>query len=75
MRRFVSARASIRRAVRISRAGLSAGLVRANSRAVERPMPEEAPVMRIVLPERRAADDAVAMVRKEVLRLTRELVD
>ena len=29
------------------------GLVRANSNAVERPMPDEAPVMRTVLPERR----------------------
>ena len=36
--------------------------MRANSRAVDLPMPEEAPVMRIVLPERRF-DMAVDIVR------------
>lgn len=40
----------MRRAVRISLRDL--GEVRANSRAVERPMPEDEPVIRIVFPER-----------------------
>jgi hypothetical protein len=44
-------RVSRRRAARMSFKLL--GDVRANSKAVLRPMPEEAPVMRMVLPERR----------------------
>lgn len=43
---------STRRAARMRRR-LPLGQVRANSRAVDRPMPEEAPVMRTVLPARR----------------------
>lgn len=42
-------------------------LVRANSKAVDRPMPDEAPVMSIVLPARRLAA-AEAMVRTESMR-------
>lgn len=52
---------SIRRAVRISRRFL--GDVRANSTAVLLPIPEEAPVMTIVLPSRRLPIAVVAMVR------------
>lgn len=46
------------------------GEVRANSRAVALPMPEEAPVMRIVLPERRfeTAEDMVRTWGRVVLR-------
>lgn len=44
---------SMRRAVRTS--FRSSGLVRANSKAQERPIPDDAPVIRIVLPARRAA--------------------
>lgn len=45
---------------------LPLGFVRANSRAVDFPIPEEAPVMRMVLPSRRlaAAED---MVRVKML--------
>lgn len=39
------------------------GAVRANSRAVLRPMPDEAPVMRTVLPARRFAAAEAMMVR------------
>ena len=55
---------SIRRAVKIKRR--SFGDVRANSNAVLRPIPEEAPVMRIVLPCRRDAMVEVMMGRVEV---------
>ena len=51
---------SILRAVRMSFRFL--GEVRANSIAVLLPMPEEAPVMTMVLPSRRLAIAAVAMV-------------
>ena len=57
---FISS-ASVRRAAR--RSLRLCGEVRANSRAVERPMPEEAPVMRMVLPERRLPMAVVDMVR------------
>lgn len=53
----------MRRAVRIS-LRLS-GELRANSRAVERPIPEEAPVMRMVLPERRFAVDILVLYELE----------
>ena len=53
-------KASILRAVRMSLRFL--GDVRANSIAVLLPMPEEAPVITIVLPSRRLAIAAVAMV-------------
>jgi hypothetical protein len=45
---------------------LALGAVRANSRAVDFPIPEEAPVMRMVLPSRRlaAAED---MLRVKML--------
>lgn len=55
----------MRRAVRMSLR--DCGEVRANSRAVALPMPLEAPVMRIVLPERRF-ETAVDMVRWVVLK-------
>lgn len=54
----------MRRAVRISRR-LFLGAVRANSKAVLRPMPEEAPVMTMVLPSRRLAaaeEEDIALV-------------
>jgi hypothetical protein len=56
----ISFRVSSRRAVRMSLR--SSGWVRANSRAVERPMPDEAPVIKTVLPLRRCAmlDDILA---------------
>ena len=52
---------SRRRAVRMSLR--SEGEVRANSKAVLRPMPDDAPVMRIVLPARRLETaEAIAWV-------------
>lgn len=57
-----SLRVSIRRAVRMSRR--SFGAVRANSMAVLRPMPEEAPVMRIVLPSMR-----LEIAERDILRI------
>jgi hypothetical protein len=57
---FDALRVSSRRAVRIS--FKSSGCVRANSMAVDFPMPEDAPVTTIVLPLRRCAmlDDILA---------------
>ena len=54
---------SMRLAVRISLRDW--GDVRANSKAVLRPMPEEAPVIRMVLPLRRL-DTAEAIVRRRM---------
>lgn len=57
----------MRRAVRIRRRPFW-GAVRANSRAVERPMPEEAPVTTMVLPVRRfaAAEDDILRMEERI---------
>lgn len=69
---FTSLSVSMRRAARMREILLSAA-VRENSSAVARPMPEEAPVMRTVLPARREGMELCDMVRV-VRRGTRGLV-
>jgi hypothetical protein len=52
---------------------LTVGLARANSKAQLRPIPEEAPVMRMVFPARRA-DDMVLALRVAWIVLVRGLM-